>query len=48
MHALSLGREYSEPFTGIGKSYPHEIANLCAHLTHAPACSKSNRANIYG
>lgn len=33
MHALSLGREYSEPFSGLGRNYPTDIANLCAHPT---------------
>ncbi|BDA45421.1 hypothetical protein COCOBI_07-2080 [Coccomyxa sp. Obi] len=29
VHALAMGREYSDPFQGLGKGYPSEIANLC-------------------
>lgn len=32
-YALGLGREYRDPFTGIGRSYPDEIAHLCESST---------------
>ncbi len=32
MHALNMGREYSEPFKGLGRSYPDEIGQLCGFV----------------
>ena len=32
MHALNMGREYSEPFRGLGRSYPDEIGQLCGFV----------------
>ena len=32
MHALNMGREYSDPFKGLGRSYPDEIGQLCGFV----------------
>ena len=32
MHALNMGREYSDPFRGLGRSYPDEIGQLCGFV----------------
>ena len=32
MHALNMGREYSEPFRGLGRAYPDEIGQLCGFV----------------
>jgi hypothetical protein len=32
VHALNMGREYSEPFKGLGRSYPDEIGQLCGFV----------------
>lgn len=32
VHALNMGREYSEPFRGLGRSYPDEIGQLCGFV----------------
>ncbi|CAL5228655.1 g11824 [Coccomyxa viridis] len=32
VHALNMGREYSDPFRGLGRSYPDEIGQLCGFV----------------
>ena len=43
MHALRLGREYTEPFQGFGKDDKREISSLCEN-----ACNLTRSHASYG